>query len=246
MDSPGIVSTSVTMEKTKGCIVLPATVTNSLPEEDIIADEILIADSGSTDATLEIVSQVQIPNTSLRIIQREYVNPSDFKNWAISQASNGWVLTLDADERLTDNLRDEIRQTLATEPVFDAYQIPRNNIFLGKRVRYSGWQHDAPFRLFHRDRCRYDARRVHEHLLVASGKTATMKATILHNTCRSLEEMFTKSIRYGSLGAEDLEEAGKSIGVMSLFTRPVFSAFFGISFGNKDSEMARSDFCFPV
>ena len=190
-----------------------------------VADEILIADSGSTDATLEIVSQVQIPNTSLRIIQREYVNPSDFKNWAISQASNGWVLALDADERLTDNLRDEIRQTLATEPVFDAYQIPRNNIFLGKRVRYSGWQHDAPFRLFHRDRCRYDARRVHEHLLVASGKTATMKATILHNTCRSLEEMFTKSIRYGSLGAEDLEEAGKSIGVMSLFTRPIFRFF---------------------
>jgi glycosyltransferase involved in cell wall biosynthesis len=60
-----------------------------------LADEILIADSGSTDGTLQIARRLQKPDTSLRIIQREYVNPSDFKNWAIPQASNSWILTLD-------------------------------------------------------------------------------------------------------------------------------------------------------
>jgi len=187
-----------------------------------LADEILIADSGSTDGTLQIARRLQKPDTSLRIIQREYVNPSDFKNWAIPQASNSWILTLDADERVTEALREEIRLTIAAEPVLDAYRIPRKNIFLGKKVRFSGWQHDAPLRLFHRDRCRYDNRRIHEHLLVAPGKTGMMQASILHNTCESLEEMLTKSIRYGSLAAEDLDQAGKHIGVMPLLVRPAF------------------------
>lgn len=190
-----------------------------------LADEILIADSGSTDETLEIVNQFQASITTLRVIQREYVNPSDFKNWAIPQAANHWILALDADEKLSKELREEIRQTLTTEPFFDAYKIPRKNVFLGKKVRYSGWQHDAPVRLFRRDKCHYDNRRVHEHLVVERGKTSTLKAAMHHNTCDSLEEMFTKSIRYGSLGAKDLQDAGKHVGVGALLTRPLFRFF---------------------
>ena len=117
-----------------------------------VADEILVADSGSTDGTLEYIQHAALAEPSLRIIQREYINPSSFKNWAIPQASHPWILAIDADEQLTEKLREEIKQTLSTEPIFDAYQIPRKNIFLGKMVRFSGWQHDAPFRLFHRDR----------------------------------------------------------------------------------------------
>ena len=190
-----------------------------------VADEILIADSGSTDGTLEYVQHAAVADASLRIIQREYIDPSNFKNWAIPQASHSWILAIDADERLTEKLIEEIKQTLQTEPIFDAYQIPRKNIFLGKMVRFSGWQHDAPFRLFHRDRCRYDLRRVHEHLLVASGKTATMKASIRHHAGDSLEKIFAKSIRYGSAGADDLEEAGKDSRAIALMVRPLFRFF---------------------
>tara|TARA_Y100001933_G_scaffold158329_1_gene156655 strand:+ start:13844 stop:15541 length:1698 start_codon:yes stop_codon:yes gene_type:complete len=190
-----------------------------------VADEILIADSGSTDGTLQCVEQFTQKKTPIRIIQREYINPSDFKNWAIPQASYPWVLALDADERLTKELRDEITQTLATEPAFNAYQIPRKNIVLGKMVHFSGWQNDAPFRLFHRDKCRYDDRRIHEHLLVEGGKTAIMKHSIRHDACDSLEKMFAKSIRYGCLGADDLLEAGKDVRVTSLVVRPLFRFF---------------------
>ena len=190
-----------------------------------VADEILVADSGSTDGTLEYVQHAALAEPCLRIIQRKYVNPSSFKNWAISKASHPWILALDADERLTEKIRYEIKQTLSTEPVFDAYQIPRKNVFLGKMVRFSGWQHDAPFRLFHRDRCRYDHRQIHEHLLVASEKTATMKASIRHNAGDSLEKIFAKSIRYGSSGANDLQEAGKHSRSIAFIARPIFRFF---------------------
>ncbi|MEC7697154.1 MAG: methyltransferase domain-containing protein [Planctomycetota bacterium] len=190
-----------------------------------VADEILVADSGSTDGTLEYIQHAALAEPSLRIIQREYINPSSFKNWAIPQASHPWILAIDADERLTEKLREEIKQTLSTEPIFDAYQIPRKNIFLGKMVHFSGWQHDAPFRLFHRDRCRYDQRRIHEHLMVASEKTATMKASIQHNAGDSLEKIFAKSIRYGSSGADDLQAAGKDSRAIALIVRPMFRFF---------------------
>ncbi|MEC7500280.1 MAG: methyltransferase domain-containing protein [Planctomycetota bacterium] len=190
-----------------------------------VADEILVADSGSTDGTLEYIEHAARAEPSMRIIQREYIDPSNFKNWAIPHASHPWILALDADERLTENLREEIKQTLSTEPIFDAYQIPRKNIFLGKMVRFSGWQNDAPFRLFHRDRCRYDQRRIHEHLLVARGKTATMKASIQHDAGDSLEEIFAKSIRYGSSGADDLKEAGKDSQAIAFIVRPLFRFF---------------------
>jgi len=190
-----------------------------------LADEILVADSGSTDGTLEILSELRLRHPSLRIIQREYINPSDFKNWALPQSSHSWILALDADERVTETLAKEIKTTLSQHPPFDAYRIPRNNIFLGKKIRFCGWQNDAPFRLFHRDKCRYDNRCVHEHLIVAPQKAAKMHEAILHNTCKSLEEMLAKSIRYGSLAAEDLDQSGKYSGAIQFVVRPCFRFF---------------------
>ena len=187
-----------------------------------LADEILIADSGSTDNTLKIATRLQSQYSYLRIIEREYVNPSDFKNWAIPQAQHPWILALDADERVTEKLIHEIRQTLESNPDYDAYQIPRKNTFLGTTIRFSGWQNDAPVRLFLRDRCRYDNRRVHEHLRVTANKMGKMRAPILHNTCGTLEHAFEKSIRYGSLGADDLDESGQRVSAASLLIRPIF------------------------
>jgi len=187
-----------------------------------LADEILIADSGSTDTTLQIVGQLQSQIGCLRLIQREYVNPSDFKNWAIPQARNRWILALDADERVTDSLAQEIREKLKSNSEIHAYCIPRKNIFLGQQIHFSGWQNDAPIRLIDRDHCRYDKRQVHEHLCVAPGKTGTMTEAILHNTCATLQEALEKNIRYGSLGADDLIQSGKRVNIFSMIVRPIF------------------------
>src|SRR5687767_13978747 len=92
-----------------------------------IADEILVADSGSTDGTLDIVGSLG----GCRSIEREYVISANFKNWAIPQARHEWVLVVYADERVSPELADEIRAVLASEPKHDAYRMLRDNFFLG-------------------------------------------------------------------------------------------------------------------
>src|SRR4029077_4810511 len=100
-----------------------------------IADEILIADSGSTDGTLDVVRGLG----GCRIIEREYVNSADFKNWAIPQARHEWVLVCDRDERVTPELAGEIQRLLSGEPACDGYSLRRDNFFLGHPIRHCGW-----------------------------------------------------------------------------------------------------------
>ena len=156
-----------------------------------VADEILVADSLSTDNTLELVRQLG----GCRIIQREFVDYANFKNWAIPQASHPWVLVLDADERVTEPLAAEIRQVLARdEPSLDAYRMRRDNFFLGRPIRHCGWNRSQIVRLFRRDVCRYGAARVHEQLDVSPGRVGTLRGKFLHYTCSSLSQWMEKQI----------------------------------------------------
>src|SRR5687768_1641821 len=121
-----------------------------------VADEILVADSGSTDGSLEIAREL-----GCRVIEREYVNSANFKNWAIPQANHEWVLVVDADERVTPELGAEIRSVLASGESHDAYLMRRDNFFLGHPIRYCDWNTPELTRLFRRDLGRYQERRVH-------------------------------------------------------------------------------------
>src|SRR5687767_5970579 len=98
-----------------------------------LAGEIIVADNGSTDGTLAIARRL-----GCRIIEREFIGYANFKNWAIPQAEHEWVLILDADERMTPELADEIRELLARGPQCDAYRLRRDNVFLGQRTRFCG------------------------------------------------------------------------------------------------------------
>ena len=191
-----------------------------------IADEILVADSGSTDGTLELVRDLG----GCRIIEREYVNPADFKNWAIPQAAHPWVLLLDADERVTPKLAEEIRRVLEDDLPCDAYDVKRLNYVLGYKIRYSGWGTTTIMRLVRRDECRYREGWVHEEMQVPSGKVGTLKGRLTHHTCIDFESYVARMNRYTTWWARDAFTEGKKVGYLDLLTRPIVRMVYDYTF----------------
>jgi (heptosyl)LPS beta-1,4-glucosyltransferase len=170
-----------------------------------VADEILIADSGSTDGTLEVVRSLG----GCRIIQREYVNSADFKNWAIPQARHEWVLVVDADERVTPELTTEIRRLFDFPPPCDGYSLRRDNVFLGRPIRHCGWSTPRLVRLFRKEVSRYETRRVHADVIVESGRVGRLVHPLLHYTALDLDRFIAKQERYATWAALDAYDAGK-------------------------------------
>ena len=123
------------------------------------ADEVLVIDSFSTDNTVSICEKM-----GATVLQRKYKYAADQKNWAIPKAKNPWIILLDADEEASGALQDEIKELLRSKPKQTAYWIRRKNFFLGKYVRFCGWQNDQVIRLFRRDNHRYEDKMVHEEI----------------------------------------------------------------------------------
>ena len=196
-----------------------------------IADEILVADSGSTDGTVELARKL-----GARVIQREYVHAGDFKNWAIPQAANRWILLLDADERLTPELTDEVRRTLERGPDRDGYWIYRNTFFLGKPLRYSGCNTDKVLRLFDRDLARYEGETDHAEIRLPPHRVGTLAARMEHYSYWSLEDYFRKFHRYTKQKAEVKFARGIPVSFAKmLLTVPVrFAYLYGIRRGFLD------------
>jgi glycosyltransferase involved in cell wall biosynthesis len=179
------------------------------------ADEILVADSGSTDETLEIARAAG----GCRIIERKWVGYADFKNWAIPQARHEWVLILDADERVTPELAAEIRKLLANPPAeIDAFLIRRRTFFLGREIRYSGWRNETITRLIRRDVCRYRNVRVHEEIDIDPKRVGTLSQALLHYSFPSYADLMEKQLRYSRLAALDAFERGKRASWLKLLT----------------------------
>lgn len=179
-----------------------------------VADEILVADSGSKDGTLEIVRSLG----GCRIIEREYINSADFKNWAIPQASHEWILVVDADERVTPELAREIRELLADRPLRPAYTVRRDNFFLGHPIRHCGWNTHRPVRLFRREGSRYQARRVHADVHVSTGLAGQLQQPLLHYTALDLDRFIAKQQRYAMWSALDAYDAGKRATWLKMFS----------------------------
>ncbi len=186
------------------------------------ADEIIVVDSFSTDNTVELARQ----HPKVRLLQRAYSGPADQKNWAIPQAKHPWVLLLDADERVTPELRQEIEQWLNQEdPPFDAFWIGRNNHFMGRRVRYSGWQGDAVVRFFRRDVCRYDDKQVHEEIVTEGLRIARLNHKMEHYTFKNAAHFLDKINRYAVWSAQDHAAKTPRVTLFHLFIKPLFRFF---------------------
>ena len=186
-----------------------------------IADEILIADSGSTDGTLDIVRQ----HARVRVIEREYIFSGDFKNWAIPQAKNEWVLIIDADERVTAGLAGEIITLLSSDPKQDGYWIYRNNHFLGYPMRFGDARTDKVMRLFKRDLGRYRGPSDHGEVYISSGKMGYLKNRFDHYSMWSYDDYFRKFHRYTTFQAKQWHDEGLGTSYFKLLVRPMFRFF---------------------
>lgn len=168
-----------------------------------VADEVLVADSGSTDGTMEIAREL-----GCRIIEREYRTSGDFKNWAIPQATHEWVLILDADERLTASLAAEIRHVL-NSPRCDGYWIYRLNHFMGHPIRFGLWKNDCCLRLFRREVGRYVGPTDHAEVVLTHGKVGALRERMTHYTCASYAQYLPKISRYADVQAQVWNARGR-------------------------------------
>jgi glycosyltransferase involved in cell wall biosynthesis len=175
-----------------------ANIRNCIASLGNLADEILVADSGSTDATLQIVRQLD----GCRIIEREFVNSGDFKNWAIPQATHPWVFVLDADERVTPELAREIRQLLTTDIAYDGFWVYRVNHFMGHRLRHTSWARDRVIRLFRRDCGRYRLHTDHAEVNLPLERIGALRQKLIHYTCCDYDTYLRKMLRYTEQQAE--------------------------------------------
>jgi glycosyltransferase involved in cell wall biosynthesis len=181
------------------------------------ADDILIVDSFSTDRTLDLARKFQV-----RILQRAYQGPADQKNWAIPQARNEWILLLDADERVTTALKKEVQQILGQpEVLFDAFWIGRQNFFMGRKVRFSGWQGDAVIRLFRRDLCRYNDQQVHEEIIAQGIRVGRLKNKMEHYTFKDTGHFLDKMRRYARWSAQDHFDRTRRVTFFHLYFKPL-------------------------
>ncbi len=176
------------------------------------ADEIVVVDSGSTDETLSIANEY-----SCKIIYRKFDGFGTQKYFAVEQAKNDWIFIVDADEVVTEELKNEIDFTLQNTDC-QGFMIPNTLIFLGEIMRI-GREYKMPhLRLFDRKFGNYNDREVHEDI-VLNGKTMTLKNHVLHYSYADLAECFQKINNYSSRGASELFKRGKKASLLKIITK---------------------------
>ena len=195
-------------------------------------DEVLVVDSFSTDRTPEIARACD----RARFVQRTYYGSASQKNWAMDQTENEWVLILDADERCTPELRREIETLFRNGgPEHEAYTIKRRVYFLGKVIRFSGWQHDRVVRLLRRDAGRYPNRRVHADMWTRS-PAPVLKNAMEHFMVDDLLSYSQRIQRYSWWGAAQAWRDGRRSGPMEVLGRSLwrFLRTYGLQLGVFD------------
>jgi len=181
------------------------------------ADEIIVVDGGSSDETPALAV-----DAGARLIVVRGPTIADQRNAGIAAARNEWVLALDADERVSPQLRDEISAMLSGggRPGHAAYRMKFRNYYLGRELRHGPWGRDWHVRLFTRER-RYVCHRVHEHL-EAIDDVGTLDGAVIHSPYRDIAHHVSKIVKYARWGADDLYAQGRRAGMWQLTARPAW------------------------
>jgi glycosyltransferase involved in cell wall biosynthesis len=177
------------------------------------AREVIVVENDSSDDTVE-----RAKRAGATVFSHPFTTIGRQRNAALERAGSDWVLVVDADERASPALAEEISRLLAGSPRHSAYRVPRRNFFMGREIRHGGWANDRPVRLI-RSGLRYDDSRVHEHVAV-TGEVGELSEQLEHSPYASLDDYFEKLERYSSWWAEDRYERGKRAGPLSVVARP--------------------------
>jgi len=196
----------------------------TLDEEDRIgecldsvawADELIVVDAGSTDRTAAVARA-----KGARVVVREWPGYAAQKNFALGQAASDWVLSVDADERVSPELAAEIRGLLAAPPEGIAgCSVPRRTWYLDRWIRHGGWYPDRKVRLVRRGRGRWEGSRVHERL-VAEGPTRELRGDLLHYTYRDIADHLRRMDRFTTEAAQELAAGRRRSALFGMLVHP--------------------------
>jgi glycosyltransferase involved in cell wall biosynthesis len=178
------------------------------------ADEIVVVDAESTDKTVQVAREF-----TDRVFVRPWPGFAAQKNFALAQATGDWILSLDADEEVPRELREEILGVLAGDAPDAGYRLPRRNIMWGRFMRHGGLYPDWQLRLFRRGRGRFVERAVHESVEV-EGRAGRLGAALVHRSYRDVAEFLARADRYSTLAAEDWARSGRPARARDLVLRP--------------------------
>jgi glycosyltransferase involved in cell wall biosynthesis len=179
------------------------------------ADEIIVIDAESADKTVQVAREF-----TDKIWVRPWPGFAAQKNFALEQATGHWILSLDADERVTPELQERIRQIARADGFADGYSLPRRNLFWGAWVRHGGLYPDYQLRFFRRGAGQFVDSAVHESVVV-KGRVERVAEPLLHHSYRGLDDFVTRSNRYSTLAAAELIKRGGRIRLADLALRPL-------------------------
>jgi glycosyltransferase involved in cell wall biosynthesis len=179
------------------------------------ADEVVVVDSGSTDGTLEICRRYADV-----VLHRDWSGFVDQKNYAADSARHNWIFSLDADERPSPSLQQEIRELREVGLSRPGYRIPRVAYFMGRWIRHGDWYPDHQIRLYDRRSGRWQGGRVHESVKL-QGDPGILQGEIHHHTYRQLSDYLRRLETYSALAAADYQDRGKKATPVRLLADPL-------------------------
>ena len=167
------------------------------------ADEVIVLDSGSTDGTADLARQA-----GAKVMVTDWPGYGPQNNRGIDAATGDWFFSLDADERITPALAQEIRAAIASDQA-DAYRVPRISMFCGRFMHHGGWRPDYTWRLARAGHGRFTDHFLHAHMQT-QGRRGTLTQSIVHYSYRTMESVLEKMDRYSTAGARDMATQGRS------------------------------------
>lgn len=197
-------------------------------------DELIVVDSFSTDKTVEILSK--FPH--IKVVQNEFENYTKQRNFTLKLASNPWILFLDADERITPELKEEILETVQKPEAKDAYYVYRKFMFNKGPLRFSGWQTDKNFRLFRKEKAHFKEDLLVHETLIVEGSIGVLKNKLIHYSYISYEDYRAKMVAYGKLKAKELHNKGKKPNLFHFYIKPIYKFMYAyfVRLGILDGE----------